>query len=161
VLDIAIHQLAARNRARLRRRRGNRAGKDHVLHFLDPGFAAQREGFLADHLAAVVLTGIVRRRHHGAAIEAVGSHGEVHLVGAAQAVIHHVAALLDGAVDEGLGQRRRGQPHVARDRVAAGPEIRDKRAPQLVEQALRDFGRVETANVVGLEYGSVNHVRCS
>ena len=87
VLDVAIHDVGALDRAGRRRRRRNRVGEDHLLHFLDAGFAAQRKRFLADHLAAVVLAGIVRRGDLRAAVEAVGGHGVVHLVGADQAVV--------------------------------------------------------------------------
>ena len=56
------------------------------------------------------------------------------------------------ALDEGGGQRRRGQAHVACDGITARPEKRDKGAPELPEQLLVDLLRVEAADVVGLEY---------
>jgi hypothetical protein len=105
VLDVAAHDVAASDRAGLRRRGRNRAGEDHLLHFLDAGLAAERKRFLADHLAAVVLAGIVRRGDLSAAVEAIGGDGVIHLIGADQAVVDDRPALRDGAVDKRLGQR--------------------------------------------------------
>ena len=116
-----------------------------IISFISlmPGFAAQRERFLADHLAAVVFAGIVRRGDLRAAVEIVGRHRVIHLVGADQAVIEDGAALQDRAVDERLGQRRRRHAHVARHGVTARAQVGDEGAAELVEQLLGDLGRVE------------------
>ena len=69
----------------------------------------------AHHLDAVVLPGIVRRGDLRAAVEPVVDDGEVEHVGAEHPVVDHVGALLARPVDERRGERRRRDPHVARD----------------------------------------------
>ena len=124
VLDVAVHDVAlASTVPGVAAGGGMRAGEDHLLHLLDARLAAERKRLAPHQLAAVVLLGIVRRGDLRAAVEPVGGDGEVHHVGAGQAVVDDVAALRARAVDEGRGQRRRRQPHVARDGEAPRPEI--------------------------------------
>ena len=105
----------------------------------------------ADHLAAVVLLGIVRRRNLRAAVEVVGRDGVVDHVGRDHPVVDDVRALLARAGDERRGQARRRHPHVASDADALRLEIRDERAANLVKNLLVELCRIEAANVVGFE----------
>ena len=107
VLDVAVDDVA---RARSTPGVAGGAGIEpaRIISFISlmPALAAQRKGFLADHLAAVVLAGVVRRGDLRAAVEIVGRDRVIHLVGADQAVVDDVPPCLTRAVDERLGQRR-------------------------------------------------------
>ena len=105
----------------------------------------------ADHLAAVVLLRIVRRRDLRAAVEIVGRDGVIDHVGRDHPVVDDVGALLARAGDERRGQARRRHPHVASDADALRLEVGDKRAANLVKDLLVELCRIETANVVGFE----------
>ena len=113
VVDVVVEHVLMRERAADRRRRRQRVRRDHLADLADAGVAAQGEGLAPDHLDAVVLLRVVRRRDLHAAVMAVPRHGEIHHVGRDHPVVDDVSALLARPVDEGRRDRRRRQPHVA------------------------------------------------
>ena len=129
------------HRAARGRRRRQRAAEHHLLHLADARLAAEREGLAPHQLAAVVLLRVVRRGDLRAAVEAGARHGVVHHVGAGQAVVDHLQALRGRAVDERRRQRRRRQPHVARDGDPPRPEERAEGAAELQEHVLGESPR--------------------
>ena len=82
---------------------------------------------------------------------AVAGNGEVHHVGAGHAVVDDVGALQARALDERCGNGGRRQAHVTRDRDPLRIQIRDERAADQPRAFLVDLGRIQSANVVGLE----------
>ena len=135
---------------------GRRPGGDHVADVVDAGVAAQRERLPPDHLDAVVLLRIVRRGDLRAAVVAVARDGVVEHVGAHHAVVDDVGALGAGALDERRRHRGRRQPHVARHRDPLRLQIADEAAADLPRRLFVHFGRIQPADVVGLEDGRVD-----
>ena len=82
---------------------------------------------------------------------AVAGDGEVHHVRAGHSVVHDVGALHPRAFNERRRYRRRGQPHVTRDRDALRLEIGHEAAADQASGVFIDLARVQTADVVRLE----------
>ena len=129
------------------------AGRSAIMSRMSPmpGVAAERQRLGAHHLDAVVLLRIVRRGDLRAALEAVVDDREVEHVGAEHAVVDDVGALLARAVDEGRGERRRRDAHVARHADPRRAQIRDEAAADLPRDVFVDLAGIEPADVVGLE----------
>ena len=153
VLDVVVEHVASATACPASRppAAGVPAG-DHVADVADAGVAAERKRLAPHHLDAVVFLGVVRRGDLRAAVVAVARDGEVHHVGAHHAVVDDVGALRAGALDERGGHRRRRQPHVARhgDALRAADRLTKPR-PICRARLLVDLGRIEAADVVGLE----------
>jgi hypothetical protein len=64
---------------------------------------------------------------------------EVHHVGAHHAVVDDVRPLAGGAVDERVGERGGGEPHVARNRDAFRPQVGHEAAADLTHGLLVDL----------------------
>ena len=151
LLDVLEDDVARRHGSRRRGGPRQRVVDDHVADLAEPLIAAQRQRAAPHHLDAVVLLRIVRRRDLRASFEAVVDHREVEHVRAEHAVVDDVGALLARALDEGGGNARRRDAHVARDANLARAEVDDEAAANLPRDLFVDFARVESADVVGLE----------
>ncbi len=81
--------------------------------------AADRLGLFAHQLHAVVIHRVVAGGHHDSAVELVIERGEVNLLGAAQADIHHARAAVHQPLGQRHAQRRTARTHIVPDRHPA------------------------------------------
>ena len=93
----------------------------------------------------------MRGRDHHAAVEAVFADGKVERVGRDQADIGDVGAGIGRSARERIEKGDARWPHVAARDDALGPEQRHEAASDAVCDVVVDFGRINPANVVGLE----------
>ena len=135
-----------------RRRARRRVHLQHaLLEFGDAGLAAQRQRPCGDELHAVVLARVVRRGHHGAAVEAALGDTEVEHLGGDGAEVGDRRA---GAVGAGRERRRelgRRGARVAADGEALRAQLRGQRRADALGHAGVDLFGIKTTHVVGLE----------
>ena len=153
LLDVGVQDVL-----RLVRRPGVAAGggsvSSAIMSRMSPMPASPLSGSAsgAHHLDAVVLLRVVRRGDLRAAVELVADDREVQHVGGEHPVVDDVGALLARAVDEGGGQRRRRQAHVARHGDPAAPRDRRRsRGRSAARRASLISAGYSAADVVGLE----------
>ena len=132
---------------------------DLTPDLVDPGFAGERQGSLAQQLDAGVALRVVRRRDHRPAVELPRPDQVVEHLGRDHPRIEHRRALDDHAVADLGRHRRRIWSHVAAEPDAQlggrlfpeTGEDADEGAPDRERGRLVHLGPVDTADVVGLE----------
>ena len=134
-----------------RRLRRKRTGHQLIAYRGEAGIERNRLRLRARELHPVVLGRIVRGRDHHAAVEPVFPNCKVQRVRRNQADIGNVGAGIGRSARERIEKGDAGWTHVAARDDALGPEQRHEAAPDAVSDVIVDFGRINPANVVGLE----------
>ena len=99
----------------------------------------------------------MRGGHADATVERELADGEVDHLRSHHPEVEHVRAAVDGSVDQRGGHRGRREPHVAPDRDPPRLEVLDVGAADRVRALFVQFGRIDAANVVGLEDAGIEH----
>src|SRR5215204_5467387 len=133
---------------------------DEVEDFAQASVAGEGDGVFAAELEAVVVFGVVRGGDHGAAGFSEVPHGEVQGVGRDELEVEHVGPSLRYAFNERLLQRLAREAHIAGhdDPGALEIQVFHEGAPDVTGYSLVQVLRINAADVVGLEYGLVEHL---
>ena len=123
--------------------------------------AADRLGLLAHQLHAVVIHRIVAGGDHDSAVETMMEGGEINLLGAARADVHHIRAAFQQPLGYGRAQRWTAQPHVVAHRHLARPQQFGIRPTDAPGQILVQFVGNPPANVIRLETRQIEVHRCA
>ncbi len=148
---------------------GGALGREGSLHELladrrQARIERDRLGLRTRELHPVILRRIVRRRDHHAAVEGELADGEVERVGRNHPDIDDVGARFGRTTGKGVEQLLARRPHVAADHDgdpfwgcrSAGDDERYEAAPDRVGDVIAHFGRINTADVVGLKYSGID-----
>jgi hypothetical protein len=84
--------------------------------------------------------------------------GEVDFLGPAQADVDHVGAAGREPRDQGLGEHRAFQPHVAPEHHTPRAQFRNEGAAEIPGERRVDLLRDPAPDVVGQETGQVGHL---
>ena len=99
----------------------------------------------------------MRGRAGDAAVQLERADREVEHLGADLTDIEHLGSAVGGAFGQRGDHLRARHAHVAADGDALRLELFDERAPNGVGAVLVDLGRVDAANVIGLEHLGLEH----
>ena len=125
---------------------------------LEPRVAADGQRARAHDLHPGVLLRVVRRGDAHAAVEPELADREVDHLGADEPEVEDVGAAVRRALDQRCRHRGRREAHVPSDRDPPRLELLDVAPPDPVCAVLVQLGRVDSADVVRLEDGRVEHV---
>ncbi len=114
-LNIAFHHGEAAIFAGYRPWRNRWRFPDQMLQCGQSRIPAERDRVLAAEFEPVHPTGQMRCRHHGASVEPAVDDGIIEERRAHHPDIGHRRSGRERSLDEGLGKRRRGEPHVPPD----------------------------------------------
>src|SRR5215471_18423967 len=151
--SIAPAMSGGQSHGQVRKREGS------VSDVQEAGVAADGQRALADDLHARVLLRIVRRGDRDPAVEPELTDREVDHLRPDQPEIEHVRALGDRPACHGLDHGRRRGAHVVADRDPVRLEDLHEGTADRLRTPLVELGRVDPADVVGLEDLRIEHGR--
>ncbi len=127
-----------------------------VANVVQAVVGADRPGFRANHLHAVVVFRVVAGGYHDAAVHLVVAGGEIYLFGAAQADIKHIRTGCHEAGAQRLGNVRARKTDVVADDHLFSAGNFHVGAPDFLGQSGVELIRHTTTQVVCLEAGQVH-----
>src|SRR5215204_89592 len=133
---------------------------DEVKDLAQTSVAREGDSFVAAELEAVVVFGVVRGGDHGTAGFPEVPYGEVQRVGRDEPEVEHVGPSLRYPLNKRLLQRLAREAHITGhdDPGALEIQVFHEGAPDVTGYSLVQVLRINAADVVGLEYGLVEHL---